>query len=138
MRYANFSLRDSILVFAMCVLIAPSVLAVETNVPGSAAGTWVTVGRAIVVPGADSVTVANGSVANSTQLGDCQFSFKARMPESSEQVQIWGAIRVKDRLNRYVFGLRGGTEAEVSLARYAPDARAKFLGFALLDFKPIP
>jgi len=60
------------------------------------------------------------------------------MPRQTDPVQIWGAIRVKDRENRYVFGLRGGPESQISLARYASDGNSKFLGFAPLNFKPAP
>jgi hypothetical protein len=117
-------------------LLSPGTAKAAVQVPF--AGTWETVGRATVSAGAASVTVAGGSIANFEPLGDCDVSFRARMPADSGQVQIWGAVRVKDPLCRYVVGLRGGTEAEVSLARYAPDAAAKFLGFAPLGFKPAP
>src|SRR5260370_21509312 len=63
---------------------------------------------------------------------------RARAPKEAEQVQIWGAIRVKDRDSRYVVGLRGGLSPEVSLARYAPEGNSNFYGFAPLDFKPTP
>jgi hypothetical protein len=42
-------------------------------------------------------------------------SFRARAIKANEPVQIWGAVRVKDRENRYVFGLRGGNRTAVEL-----------------------
>lgn len=127
--------------FTCCLLgaaLAPCLGAARAAVPVPFDGKWETVGRATVSAGDASVTVAGGSIANFEGLGDCDVRFRARMPADSGQVQIWGAVRVKDALCRYVVGLRGGTEAEVSLARYAPDATAKFLVFAPLDFKPVP
>ena len=35
-----------------------------------------------------------------------------------------------------VFALRGGNDNDIYLARYAPNGRAEFLGFAPLDFRP--
>lgn len=110
----------------------------EVKLPSSFSGTWQAFGRADVVAGSDSVTISNGYVADLKELGDCTISFRARMPKEANQVQIWGAIRVKDGNDRYVFGLRGGSEPQVSLARYTPDGNAKFLGFAPLDFTPKP
>jgi hypothetical protein len=110
----------------------------DVKLPDSLPGQWQSFGRGEVVSGQDSVTIKNAYVADLKPLGDCEISFRARMPQDMEAVQIWGAIRVKDRNDRYVFGLRGGTEPEISFARYAPDANAKFLGFAPLDFKPVP
>lgn len=63
-------------------------------------------------------------------------SFRARAVKENEPVQIWGAIRVMDRENRYVFGLRGGVEPQLSFARYAADGKSRNLSFASLDFKP--
>ena len=54
----------------------------------------------------------------------------------TEEVQIWGGIRCRDRLNRYAFALRGGSDPELFLARYSPDGNTKFLGFAPLDEAP--
>lgn len=58
------------------------------------------------------------------------------MAKSNDPVQIWGGLRVKDRENRYVIGVRGGVEPEISLARYAANGKSLFLGWAPLD--PVP
>ena len=71
-------------------------------------------------------------------LGDAEITFQARAPLGSDQVQIWGGFRYRDRESRYVFALRGGHDNDVYLARYAPDGGSRFLGFAPLDFKPVP
>jgi len=104
--------------------------------PTSFGAGWSTFGRAIWKPTADSIIIQNGTAISKESFGDCEFTFRAKMPKDAAQVQLWGAIRVKDRDNRYVFGLRGGAEPELSLARYAPDNEAKFLGWAPLDFTP--
>ncbi|MCU0783813.1 MAG: glycoside hydrolase family 2 [Verrucomicrobia bacterium] len=108
----------------------------DLSLPKSFAGAWRSFGRAEVVTAAESVTIANGSVADLNPVGDCTLSFRARAVQANEPVQIWGAVRVKDRENRYVFGLRGGIEPQLSFARYAADGRSRNLGFAPLDFKP--
>jgi len=114
------------------------VAAQEIKLPASIPGSWQAFGRGKVAPGNDSVTISGGYIADMTPLSDCEVSFRARMPQDAEQVQIWGAIRIKDRLSRYVFALRGGADPEVYLARYAPDNGSKFLGFAPLYFVPKP
>ncbi|HEX4086670.1 MAG TPA: glycoside hydrolase family 2 TIM barrel-domain containing protein [Chthoniobacteraceae bacterium] len=102
-------------------------------------GQWQPLGRILVtqVSGATQIS-GNGLLANLTPYEDCEMSFKARAPAGSDNVQIWAAIRVRDRLSRYAFSLRGGSEPEIALARYAPDGTSKFLGFAPLDFVPQP
>ncbi|MDB5325322.1 MAG: glycosyl hydrolase family 2, partial [Phycisphaerales bacterium] len=119
-----------------CVFLRSAVA--DVAMPAAFPGKWVTIGRALLTAHAESVTIANGSVANMAPFGDGEFTFRARMPANADQVQIWGAVRVKDDLHRYVVGLRGGREPEVSFARYSPDATAKFLGFAPLDVGPTP
>jgi len=114
----------------MCGAANASDIALPKSFPGS----WRTFGRAEIVAGTDSVTIANGSVADLAPRGASTVSFRARAV--GEPVQIWGAVRVKDRENRYVFGLRGGTEPQLSFARYAADGRSRNLGFAPLGFKP--
>ena len=117
-------------------LVLPLARAAELTLPASIPGHWQAIGRVEVRPGKDDVTIANGCVADLQALKDCQMTFRAQAPEASDKVQLWGAIRVKDRNSRYVFGLRGGVEPQISLARYAPDGNSKFLGFAPLEFAP--
>lgn len=108
----------------------------DLSLPETFAGTWRTFGRVEVGTTVNSVSIANGSVANPQRTGDFSMSFRARATKENEPVQIWGAVRVRDRENRYVFGLRGGIEPQLSFARYAADGRSRNLGFAPLDFMP--
>lgn len=127
--------------FLMLLCAAASLVAVHSGMakpPVPFPGSWQTFGRVELATSATSATIANGFLADVSPKGDCQLSFRARMPKDTEQVQIWGAVRVKDRENRYVFGLRGGVEPEVTLARYAADGKSRFLGCAPLSFTPQP
>jgi len=100
-------------------------------------GRWQVFGRAELEVAGDAVTIANGFAADLTPLADCELRFRARaLPVEDRNVQIWGAIRVRDRESRYMFGLRGGLENQVYLARMAPDGGARFMGFAPLEFEP--
>ena len=118
-----------------CPLVGAVEVKLPTAFPG---GSWQSFGRAEITAAENSITVANGWVADVRPMSDCELSFRARMPRSADPLQIWGAIRVKDRENRYAFGLRGGAEPQISLARYASEGNSKFLGFAPLEFKPAP
>jgi hypothetical protein len=66
----------------------------------------------------------------------CTFSFEARAPEDASEVQVWAGIKCRDRDSRYLFGIRGGTNNDVYLARYAPEGGNRFLGVARLPFHP--
>lgn len=112
--------------------------AAEPGWPVSFPGHWSMEGRVTPQVSADSVTLRNGFAQSKEKWSDCEFSFRARTPKEAEQVQIWAGIRGRDRDSRYIFGLRGGDNNDVYLARYAPDGDDKFLGVAPLDFKPVP
>ncbi|HEY1791220.1 MAG TPA: glycoside hydrolase family 2 TIM barrel-domain containing protein [Verrucomicrobiae bacterium] len=99
---------------------------------------WFTVGRVQIEKTSDSVSMAGGYAVNQKVWGDAQMTFSARTPISAGEVQIWAGFRYRDRDSRYVFALRGGNDNDIYLARYAPNGRAEFLGFAPLDFKPEP
>lgn len=99
---------------------------------------WRTFGRIVMRKLDDSVLIQDGFAVHDGVQGDCEFSFSARAPESAEDVQIWAAVRCRDRDSRYVFALRGGNNDDLYLARYAPDGEARFLGLAPLDFHPVP
>jgi hypothetical protein len=101
-------------------------------------GTWDMFGRIAMRRLADSVLIQDGFTVHGKPQTNCSFSFQARAPEGTEQVQIWAGIRCRDRDSRYVFALRGGDNDDLYLARYAPDGEARFLGFAPLDFHPVP
>lgn len=99
---------------------------------------WSTVGRASLQRLKDSVILQDGFAQTTESWKDCEFHFRARAPQGTEQVQIWAGIRDRDRDSRYIFGLRGGNNDDVYLARYAPDGGARFLGLAPLGFHPQP
>ena len=128
----------TISIFSTLLLCARIATAQPLDVPKTIPGSWQIFGRAEITAGANSITIANGLLADLSPRGDCEISFRARMPRTAEQVQIWAALRVKDRLNRYVVGLRGGVDPQVSLARYAPDGESKFLRCAVLRDAPQP
>jgi len=99
---------------------------------------WFTVGRAQIDATPGSVIIAGGYAVNRNVLNNGEIIFRARAPLNSTEVQIWGGFRYRDRDSRYVFALRGGNDNDIYLARYAPNGGAEFLGFAPLDFKPVP
>ncbi len=106
--------------------------------PAAWPGVWQAIGRCQFECQSNSATVTGGFLANDQQLGDFEMSFDAQAPASAGQVQIWAGFRCLNRDSRYVFALRGGNDNDIYIARYAPDGGAKFLGFAPLDFKPLP
>jgi beta-galactosidase len=112
--------------------------ATDVALPAAFPGTWSTVGRVAPQNTSDSVTLQDGFIASKETWGDCEFTFHARAPQEAGQVQIWAGLRGRDRDSRYIFGLRGGNNNDVYLARYAPDGNDEFLGVAPLDFKPAP
>lgn len=48
---------------------------------------------------------------------DYAFSVDARVPAAASQVEIWCGFRAHDRKQRYVLGLRGGSQQDLYLAR---------------------
>jgi hypothetical protein len=109
-------------------------IAMPTDIPG----VWAIVGRAAVQTNPASITIAGGCLVNQQLWTNAEITLQARATQDADQVQIWGGFRFRDRDSRYVFALRGGNDNDVYLARYAPDGGAEFLGFAPLDFKPVP
>ncbi|HKB89084.1 MAG TPA: hypothetical protein VKC60_01075, partial [Opitutaceae bacterium] len=107
-----------------------------TEFPASFPGNWSTFGRAVLKSSGNSIVIANGTAFSDPALNDYEFSFRARAPQEAGQVQLWAAVRLKNRDCRYVVGLRGGPEKQLSLARYAPDGQSKFLGWVPLEFTP--
>lgn len=98
---------------------------------------WDAYGRLSRQENVGSMVLEDGFLISKQQWGDTDFSFQARAPEGVE-VQIWAGLRCRDRDSRYVFGLRGGNNDHVYLARYAPDGGDRFLGIAPLGFHPEP
>jgi len=115
--------------------------AVETTIvslPANLPGVWSVIGRTSVQTNADSAVIQGGYVVTKQHFDDSEIRLRARAPVNVPQVQIWAGLHQRDRDSRYVFALRGGNDNDLYIARYAPDGRAKFLGFAPLDFKPQP
>jgi beta-galactosidase len=99
---------------------------------------WQRFGRLSLQQEDDSFILQDGFLVSREAWKDVDFSIAARAPYNVDQVQIWAGIRCRDRDSRYVFGLRGGNNDDIYLARYAPDGGARFLGIAPLDFHPEP
>ncbi|HWC58275.1 MAG TPA: glycoside hydrolase family 2 TIM barrel-domain containing protein, partial [Verrucomicrobiae bacterium] len=110
----------------------------ESEFPGHLSGEWKPVGRLEIHTNQDSITLQGGYIVEKQAWGDSEIQLRMRAPAGVEQVQLWGGFRCRDRDSRYIFALRGGENNDIYLARYAPDGGAKFLGFAPLDFKPVP
>lgn len=62
--------------------------------------------------------------------------FKARAPESAAEVRIFAGFRYNDDKSRYVFGLRGGNNNDLYLARLGADNETLLLAIEPLDFVP--
>jgi Glycosyl hydrolase 2 galactose-binding domain-like/Glycosyl hydrolases family 2/Glycosyl hydrolases family 2, TIM barrel domain len=110
----------------------------QVAMPADIPGNWSLIGRTTVQTNATSVILAGGFIVNQQVWTNAEITLRARVPRSTEQVQIWGGFRDRDRDSRYVFALRGGHDNDLYLARFAPDGEARFLGIAPLDFKPKP
>jgi Glycosyl hydrolases family 2/Glycosyl hydrolase 2 galactose-binding domain-like/Glycosyl hydrolases family 2, TIM barrel domain len=108
------------------------------TLPARWPGEWKMIGRTKIQPKPKSIIISGGYAVGSQVWRDAEISFRARAPRGTKQVQIWAGFRCRDRDSRYVFALRGGHDNDIYLARYAPDGQAEFLGFAPLDFKPVP
>lgn len=139
MALANLVIWNYTEAFCGCLvaLVLP-LQAAELTLPETFAGHWETIGRGSPQVSAYSVTLQDGFIMTKESWGDCEFAFSARAPQNASQVQIWAGIHVRDRDSRYVFGLRGGDDNDVYLARYGPDGEGEFLGVAPLDFRPQP
>jgi len=105
--------------------------------PNDVAG-WQQCGRLMLEKKAESITLQDGYLLSRQSWTDIDFSFHARAPEGTEEVQIWAGLRSRDRDSRYVFGMRGGNNDDLYLARYAPEGGDRFLGVAPLGFHPKP
>ncbi len=64
--------------------------------------------------------------------------FKARAPQSADQVQIWAGFRAFNRSDRYVVGLRGGLQNSLYLSRMGYMGTDQFIGLRPLYFEPKP
>lgn len=66
------------------------------------------------------------------------FTFRARVPESAQQVQIWAGFRTFNRFDRYVVGIKGGLQDDLYLMRTGYMGTDEFLGVRPLYFHPEP
>lgn len=69
-------------------------------------------------------------------MKDYSFSFKARAPQGSEQVQIWAGFRAANRNDRYVVGIKGGIQDDIYLLRLGYMGSDEFMGVRPLGFHP--
>jgi len=97
---------------------------------------WNSFGRTVLQRIAGTVVVQDGYLIHSTAFEDGEFGFASRVSEDVSEVQIWAGIKCRSRDERYVFGLRGGGNNDIYLARHDADGSAKFLGIAPLNFRP--
>lgn len=67
-----------------------------------------------------------------------EFSFRARVPEDAEQVQIWAGFRNFNRFDRYMVGIKGGLQDDVYLMRSGYMGTDEFMGVRPLGFHPVP
>ena len=88
----------------------------------------------------DGVFRSHGSYAlfGSPEMKDYSFSFRARVPEDAEQVQIWAGFRTYSRFNRYVVGIKGGLQDDLYLVRTGYMGADEFMGVRPLGFHPVP
>jgi hypothetical protein len=110
----------------------------DQTLPGPSSDQWKSYGRISLQALRNSVIIRDGFTIGQKTWGDCEFSFTARAPQDTSQVQIWAGIKCRDRDSRYVFALRGGNNDDIYLARYGADGAARFLGIAPLGFHPEP
>jgi Glycosyl hydrolases family 2/Glycosyl hydrolases family 2, TIM barrel domain/Glycosyl hydrolases family 2, sugar binding domain len=128
--WANTAHAEKLLSLASALQSPPS--------PGAETALWKSYGRIVLQHLQDSIVIQDGFTMEQRQYGDCEFSFEARAPQGTPEVQIWSGIKCRDRDSRYVFAIRGGNNDHLYLARYGPDGTATFLGIAPLDFHPVP
>jgi beta-galactosidase len=67
-----------------------------------------------------------------------ELKFRARVPETAEQVQICAGFRAANRDDRYILMLKGGIQKDLYLARLGYMGTDDFLALRALDFQPIP
>ena len=65
-------------------------------------------------------------------------TFRARVPETAEQVQIWAGFRSYNRFDRYVVGLKGGLQDDLYLMRTGYMGTDELMGIRPLGFHPEP
>ena len=73
-----------------------------------------------------------------TALRNYAFSFRARTPGKTDEVQIWAGFRAFNRNDRYIVALRGGRQNNLYLSRLGYMGTDQFLALRTLDFHPEP
>jgi beta-galactosidase len=69
---------------------------------------------------------------------DYEIKFRARVPETAEQVQICAGFRSGNRDDRYILMLKGGIQKNLYLARLGYMGSDDYLALRELDFQPVP
>ncbi len=89
---------------------------------------------------ADGVFRSKGSYAcfGNPEWKNYTMSFKARVPQEAEQVQIWAGFRANNRFDRYVVGIKGGLQDDLYLMRMGYMGTDEFMGVRPLGFHPVP
>lgn len=97
------------------------------------------IGRGICEIG-NGVLVTNNAYASfgGNTLENFEARFKARVPATAKEVQIWFGFRANNRNDRYIVGLKGGLSNDLFLGRLGYMGTDEFLGLRALDFAPIP
>ena len=67
-----------------------------------------------------------------------EIKFRARVPETADQVQICSGFRAGNRDDRYILMLKGGIQKDLYLARLGYMGTDDFLALRELDFQPLP
>jgi beta-galactosidase len=67
-----------------------------------------------------------------------EIDFRARVPQTAEQVQICAGFRAANRDDRYIVMLKGGIQKDIYLARLGYMGSDDFLALRELDFQPVP
>jgi beta-galactosidase len=67
-----------------------------------------------------------------------EIKFRARVPDTAEQVQICAGFRAANRDDRYILMLKGGIQKDLYLARLGYMGSDDFLALRKLDFQPMP
>ncbi|KAA6300618.1 MAG: hypothetical protein EZS26_003241 [Candidatus Ordinivivax streblomastigis] len=63
-----------------------------------------------------------------------RITFKARVSDEAEQVQIWAGFRSYNRFDRYIVGFRGGLQDYIYLSLMGYMVKDEFLGIRQLEF----
>ncbi len=94
------------------------------------------------IVGRGNVRIENGvlktkdayAVFGDTTLRNYRATFRARVPENAEQVQIWVGFRHHNRFDRYVVGLKGGLQNNIEVFRMGYMGADELLDIQPLDF----